>query len=178
MHALSSKKAETMDTSNNARSSDAVGELVCNIDVHRQDFTAHYAWLANTEPTRFAAMVEAVTQGNVALSAAILRSWGIRWKDGEAALSRDPLWDATLPEWTDQARLAGQSNTARMLSFLCDDPRPMGALYEGGNGPIPLGFSGLSLLWDGDEGEFCLCCGICGEKTYVEDGPDFAGPSP
>lgn len=166
-----------MDTSDNVGSGSPRRELIRNIDLHRQDFTAHYRWFAAIAPTRFAAMVEAVTQGNAPLSAAILRSWGIRWKDGTASLSRDPVWDEALPQWTNETGLERKPDTARMLSFLRDDPRPMGNLHEGGNGTVPLGFSGLSLVWDSDEGEFCLCCGICGEKTHLEDGPSFAGPS-
>lgn len=76
-----------MDASDNAREEFASGFLFRNIDLRGRSPAYICNWLSYTRPIAFAALVKAISRGNRSVENKILRLWGIRGKDAEAALS-------------------------------------------------------------------------------------------
>lgn len=76
-----------MDTSDNVGEEFAGGQLFRNVDLrgHTPGYVCN--WLSYTRPVAFAALVKAISRGDRSVENKILRLWGIRRSDAEAALS-------------------------------------------------------------------------------------------
>ena len=67
-----------MDAQNNARSYAPSGQLVYNVNLLGEDLTLELKWLAHSNPEGFTRLVEALAEGNSAVSYTLLRRWGVR----------------------------------------------------------------------------------------------------
>lgn len=76
-----------MDASFDVGKEHASGYLFRNIDLRGKTPAYICNWLSYTRPVAFAALVKAISRGDRAVENKILRLWGIRRSDAEAALS-------------------------------------------------------------------------------------------
>lgn len=62
------------------------GQLFRNVDLRGKSASYVCQWLSYTKPVAFYELVKAISRGNRSVESKILRSWGIRREDVEAAL--------------------------------------------------------------------------------------------
>lgn len=107
-------------------------EYLRDIDVYRRSFTESFEQWAVSEPARLYALVEAITQGDVTYSFAVLRMWGIfATTEGAPSLSCDTVRLSELLSRDDEDRLERSARTFRMLSSVRPRAEYMGAILEG-----------------------------------------------
>lgn len=90
-----------MDTSSDAGEELSSGCLFRYVDLrgHSASYVCH--WLSYSKPVAFAELAKAISRGNSSIESAILRVWGIRREDVQAALSCGVVRFSDVPGWSD-----------------------------------------------------------------------------
>lgn len=67
-----------MDTSSDAGGFDNEAFIVLDFNLQREKLASDLWRLANFKPKAFTALVEEISQGNIAVKNTVLRRWGVR----------------------------------------------------------------------------------------------------
>lgn len=104
-----------MGASNNAGDEIARGPLFCDLNLCGRSASYVCNWLSYTKPYAFYELVKAITKGNRTLEGEILRCWGIRRYELEAALSCGGLRPSDVQSWSDTEGCSDTSDSDELL---------------------------------------------------------------